>query len=73
MYVQVFLFGEVTIEDEYNPTAPTDYALFKQKRLVSFLCVQQVINEPAVLGSIGLYILNVFEIRWERFFWNLKW
>ncbi|KAH7729604.1 G-patch domain-containing protein [Aphelenchoides avenae] len=31
---KVFLFGEITIEDEYNPTAPTDYASYKQKREV---------------------------------------
>lgn len=29
---KVFLFGEIMVEDEYNPTAPTDYASFKQKR-----------------------------------------
>uniref|UniRef100_A0A183BKP4 G-patch domain-containing protein n=1 Tax=Globodera pallida TaxID=36090 RepID=A0A183BKP4_GLOPA len=29
---KVFLFGEVMVEDEYNPTAPTDYSSFKQKR-----------------------------------------
>lgn len=29
---KVFLFGEVLVEDEYNPTAPTDYAAYKQKR-----------------------------------------
>ncbi|VDM44576.1 unnamed protein product [Toxocara canis] len=28
---KVFLFGEVLVEDEYNPTAPTDYAEHKQK------------------------------------------
>ncbi|VDM92137.1 unnamed protein product [Litomosoides sigmodontis] len=28
---KVFLFGEVLIEDEYNPTAPTDYSKHKQK------------------------------------------
>uniref|UniRef100_A0A915D5E8 Splicing factor 45 n=1 Tax=Ditylenchus dipsaci TaxID=166011 RepID=A0A915D5E8_9BILA len=27
-----FLFGEFNVEDEYNPTAPTDYASFKTKR-----------------------------------------
>lgn len=30
-YLQVFLFGEILVEDEYNPTAPTDYAKHKQK------------------------------------------
>ena len=34
---KVFLFGEIMVEDEYNPTAPTDYASFKQKRLVESL------------------------------------
>ncbi|KAL3095975.1 hypothetical protein niasHS_005734 [Heterodera schachtii] len=29
---KVFLFGELMVEDEYNPTAPTDYSSFKQKR-----------------------------------------
>uniref|UniRef100_A0A915NYK0 G-patch domain-containing protein n=1 Tax=Meloidogyne floridensis TaxID=298350 RepID=A0A915NYK0_9BILA len=29
---KVFLFGEIMIDDEYNPTAPTDYSIFKQKR-----------------------------------------
>uniref|UniRef100_A0A915NGZ3 Uncharacterized protein n=1 Tax=Meloidogyne floridensis TaxID=298350 RepID=A0A915NGZ3_9BILA len=29
---KVFLFGEIMIDDEYNPTAPTDYSSFKQKR-----------------------------------------
>ncbi|KAF7639869.1 G-patch domain-containing protein [Meloidogyne graminicola] len=29
---KVFLFGEIMIDDEYNPTTPTDYASFKQKR-----------------------------------------
>ncbi|KAI1715466.1 g-patch domain-containing protein [Ditylenchus destructor] len=29
---KVFLFGEIYVEDEYNPTAPTDYASFKPKR-----------------------------------------
>ncbi|EFO25312.1 G-patch domain-containing protein [Loa loa] len=28
---KVFLFGEILVEDEYNPTAPTDYAKHKQK------------------------------------------
>ncbi|VDN53615.1 unnamed protein product [Dracunculus medinensis] len=28
---KVFLFGEILVEDEYNPTAPTDYAVHKQK------------------------------------------
>lgn len=28
---KVFLFGEVLVEDEYNPTAPTDYAEHKKK------------------------------------------
>uniref|UniRef100_A0A183CS02 Pre-mRNA-processing protein 45 n=1 Tax=Globodera pallida TaxID=36090 RepID=A0A183CS02_GLOPA len=26
------MFGEVMVEDEYNPTAPTNYSSFKQKR-----------------------------------------
>ncbi|KAI1724926.1 g-patch domain-containing protein [Ditylenchus destructor] len=32
---KVFLFGEIYVEDEYNPTAPTDYASFKPKREVA--------------------------------------
>jgi hypothetical protein len=32
LWLQIFLFGEIMIEDEYNPTAPTEYASFKQKR-----------------------------------------
>ncbi|VDN28937.1 unnamed protein product [Gongylonema pulchrum] len=28
---KVFLFGEILVEDEYNPTAPSDYAKQKQK------------------------------------------
>ncbi|KAI6170850.1 Splicing factor 45 [Aphelenchoides bicaudatus] len=30
----VYLFNEIMIEDEYNPTAPTDYYTFKAKREV---------------------------------------
>jgi hypothetical protein len=29
---KVFLFGEIMIEDEYNPTAPTEYGTYKAKR-----------------------------------------
>lgn len=28
---QVYLFGEILVEDEYNPTAPTDYEEHKKK------------------------------------------
>lgn len=29
---KVFLFNEIFVEDEYNPTTPTDYYSFKAKR-----------------------------------------
>ncbi|KAI6172871.1 Splicing factor 45 [Aphelenchoides besseyi] len=42
----IFLFNEVEIEDEYNPTAPTDYATFKPKREAQ-LAKEQAAREVA--------------------------
>ncbi|KAI6204688.1 hypothetical protein M3Y94_00705300 [Aphelenchoides besseyi] len=42
----IFLFNEVEIEDEYNPTAPTDYSTFKPKREAQ-LAKEQAAREVA--------------------------